>query len=143
MHWFCIIDQDSTTMYPHSAPSWILNKAENPASPSLQDGATKWHYSDELGELGLGFDKSSSRAIWLRRYKQNSLGYFCKDNFSISSQYKWEHYLLVIRITCVLISPMHPNQLITQSKYQTLVISNQQYSSIHKKICSDEKLRHR
>ena len=32
---------------PHSAPSWILSKAENLASSSLQDGATKWHHSDE------------------------------------------------------------------------------------------------
>ena len=29
---------------PHSAPSWILSKAENLASSSLQDGATKWYY---------------------------------------------------------------------------------------------------
>ena len=29
---------------PHSAPSWILSQAENLASSSLQDGATKWHY---------------------------------------------------------------------------------------------------
>ena len=29
---------------PHSVPSWILSKAENLASPSLQDGATKWEY---------------------------------------------------------------------------------------------------
>ena len=28
----------------HSAPSWILSKAENLASSSLQDGATEWHY---------------------------------------------------------------------------------------------------
>ena len=28
---------------PHSAPSWILSYAENLASFSLQDGATKWH----------------------------------------------------------------------------------------------------
>ena len=32
---------------PHSAPSWILSIAENLASTSLQDGATKWHYSEE------------------------------------------------------------------------------------------------
>ena len=31
-------------LLPHSAPSWILSKAENLASPSLQDGATKWVY---------------------------------------------------------------------------------------------------
>ena len=29
---------------PHSAPSWILSLAENLASSSLQDGATKWLY---------------------------------------------------------------------------------------------------
>ena len=29
---------------PNSAPSWILSQAENPASSSLQDGATKWYY---------------------------------------------------------------------------------------------------
>ena len=29
---------------PHSAPSWILSQAENLASTSLQDGATKWYY---------------------------------------------------------------------------------------------------
>ena len=31
---------------PHSAPSWILSKAENLASTSLQDGVTQWHYSE-------------------------------------------------------------------------------------------------
>ena len=42
---------DSTTQFslrtyilPHSAPSRILSKAENLASSSLQDGATKWYY---------------------------------------------------------------------------------------------------
>ena len=29
---------------PHKAPSWILSKSENLASPSLQDGASKWVY---------------------------------------------------------------------------------------------------
>ena len=31
-------------LLPHSAPSWILSWAENLASSSLQDGATKWLY---------------------------------------------------------------------------------------------------
>ena len=31
-------------LLPHSAPSWILSQAENLASSSLQDGATKWYY---------------------------------------------------------------------------------------------------
>ena len=35
---------------PHSAPSWILSNAENLASFSLQDGATKWYYF--LSETG-------------------------------------------------------------------------------------------
>ena len=32
----------------NSAPSWNLSKPENLASTSLQDGATKWHYSGTL-----------------------------------------------------------------------------------------------
>ena len=32
-------------LLPHSAPSWILSKAENLASSILQDGAMEWHYS--------------------------------------------------------------------------------------------------
>ena len=31
----------------HSAPSWILSKAENLASSNLQGGATTWHYCHE------------------------------------------------------------------------------------------------
>ena len=31
-------------LLPHSAPSWILSLAENLASSSLQDGATKCLY---------------------------------------------------------------------------------------------------
>ena len=31
-------------LLPQSAPSWILSRAENLASSSLQDGATKWYY---------------------------------------------------------------------------------------------------
>ena len=30
---------------PHSAPSWILSRAENLTSSILQDGAMEWHYS--------------------------------------------------------------------------------------------------
>ena len=30
---------------PHSAPSWVLSLAENPASFCLQDGATEWYYN--------------------------------------------------------------------------------------------------
>ena len=30
----------------HSGLSWILSKAEDLATSSLQDGATKWYYSD-------------------------------------------------------------------------------------------------
>jgi hypothetical protein len=30
---------------PHSALSWSLSSAENPASLSLKDRATMWHYS--------------------------------------------------------------------------------------------------
>ena len=33
-----------TQFLPHSAPFWILNKAENLASSSLQDWAMKWLY---------------------------------------------------------------------------------------------------
>ena len=32
---------------PHLAPSWILSRAENLASTSLQEGATKWHNSED------------------------------------------------------------------------------------------------
>ena len=35
---------DPFSILPHSAPSWILSKAENLASSSLQDEATKWLY---------------------------------------------------------------------------------------------------
>ena len=34
-----------SVLFPHSAPSWILRKCENLASPSLQDGASMCHYS--------------------------------------------------------------------------------------------------
>ena len=34
-------------LLPHSALSWILNLAENPAILWLQDGATEWHYYQE------------------------------------------------------------------------------------------------
>ena len=37
-------DDIISIILPHSAPSWILSLAENLASSSLQDGATKWLY---------------------------------------------------------------------------------------------------
>ena len=36
--------ESNRRVFPHSAPSWILSKAEILASSSLQDGATKWYY---------------------------------------------------------------------------------------------------
>ena len=40
----CAWHNFSHSLLPHSAPSWIFSQAENLASSSLQDGATKWYY---------------------------------------------------------------------------------------------------
>ena len=42
---FTYYENSGYAILPHSAQSWILSKAENLASSSLQDGATTWHYS--------------------------------------------------------------------------------------------------
>ena len=71
---------------PHSAPSWILSKAENLASPKLQDGATKWVYF--LKETThppdhMDFCTPISQLLLARfgsNFKQRVLGTYTTDN---------------------------------------------------------------